>query len=159
MVANALMQLESKDINNWEIYGLIFNSECQNDLVGFESSEITYFEHESQQDNYRIRQIDISSRLEIVSFFEKGGFQRPLFGWKSIDLSLPFASADRALQKAEEHGGEEFRLNLNNACNISLITKPSTGGNNWLVTYRANNSIENFRIRIDLYTGWHKVDD
>jgi hypothetical protein len=159
MVANALNQLESKDSSGWEIYGMIFDRDCQNEPVGFDSAQITYSNYDSQQDSYRIHQIDISLRLGIVSLMEKGGFQRPLFGWKSINLSLLFVGADTALQKAEEKGGEQFRSKLNNGCDISLVTKPSTGGNNWLVSYRADHSADNFRVYINLYTGWYKVED
>jgi hypothetical protein len=159
MVANALNQLESKDSNGWEIYGMIFDRDCQNESIGFDFSQITYFKYDHQQNSYRIHQIGISPRFGLVSYLEKGGFQRPLFGWKSINLNLLFVSADAALQKSEEKGGKEFRSKLSNACDISLVTKPSTGGDNWRVSYLANNHLDDFDIYVNLYTGWYKVDD
>ncbi len=159
MIADALNRLESKDASDWKIYGMTFDRSCQNEPVGFDSAEITYFEYYKQQESYRIHQIDISPGFEVVSFMEKEPFQRPLFGLKSINLSLLFVSADAALQKAEEKGGKQFRSKLNNACDITVVTKPSTGGNNWLVSYLANHSADDFEIYINLYTGWYKVDD
>jgi hypothetical protein len=138
---------------------MIFDRSCQNELVGFDSAEITYFEYYKQQESYRIHQIDIYPSSGIVSFMEDEPFERPLFGLKSINLNILFVSADAALQKAEEKGGKEFRSKWNNACDIVLVTKPSTGGNNWLVNYSFNHNTDSFRIYIDLYTGWYKFSD
>ncbi len=138
---------------------MIFDRSCQNELVGFDSAEITYFEYYKQQESYRIHQIDIYPSSGTVSFMEKEHFERPLFGLKSINLKLLFVSADAALQKGEELGGKQFRSKLNNACKIKVVSKPSTGGNNWLVGYLANNHIDQFRVYINLYTGHYDFSD
>ncbi len=157
LVSDALNKLKSKESSDWKVYGMIFNQSCQNELAGFDSAEITYFEYYKQQESYRVHQIDIYPSSGTVSFMEKEPFERPLFGLKNINLNLLFVSADAAVQKAEEKGGKEFRLQLNNACKIIVVSKPSTGGNNWVVSYLANHSIDAFEIHINLYTGWYKI--
>jgi hypothetical protein len=159
LVSDALNQLKSKDASDWKIYGMIFHRDCQNDPMGFDFAEITYFEYYRQQESYRIHQIDIYPNSGIVSFMEQEPFERPLFGLKSINLSILFVSADAALQKAEEKGGKQFRLKLDNACHIAVVSKPSTGGNQWQASYLANHSADDFGISIDLYTGWYKISD
>jgi len=154
-----LNNLVSKDSNDWKIYGMIFDLSCQDEPAGFDSAEITYFRYNYQEGTYQIHQIDVSPGFKSVSLMEKGGFQRPLFGWKNINLRVLFISADTALQKAEEKGGREFRSKLNNACDTTVVSKPSTGGSNWLVSYRAKKSADNFRFHIDLYTGWYKISN
>jgi hypothetical protein len=158
IIADALNQMMSIESGTWKLYGMVFYRTCQDQPVGFDSADITYYGYSNQQENYLIHQISIYPGAGIVSLGE-GNFRRPLFGWKSISLNRLMVSADIALHKAEENGGKEFRANLNNRCNILLVIKPNPDDNDWLVSYSPNDGSDMFRIYIDPYTGWYQVID
>lgn len=149
LIADALNQLVWKDdLNDWQLYEMWFFLECQDNPSGFERSFMTYFKGSIA---YDVRDFSIMPRYGYVEWSGGNGYPRPLLGWKKIDLKHLRIDALNALGIAEENGGKDTRLKLNNDCNIRLFLRPEiyTG---WQILYSVGTSPE-FKITIDPSSG------
>jgi len=73
-----------------------------------------------------------------------------LSNWESVDLSKVKISADEALRIAEKDGGQEKRVAIDNACDISVgISRNTIVYDGWMVNY----SPSIFFDKIDPVTG------
>lgn len=162
-IASALHQFVWNDnLENWHLYRMSFSRGCQDDPAGFNSGEITYFKAIHGPFNYTTHVMDIYPVGGGVSWGGGANFPRPLSGWKSIDVKKLEVNADEVLQMAEENGGRDARLKVENVCEIDVILSPNTdSGNVWRVTYFSDllptgNSII-FKMHADPYTGEYKI--
>jgi len=86
--------------------------------------------------------------------FGEDYFPRPLFGWASVKANSFEITADEALHIAEDKGGKEARLKVDNVCDITINNSLAYFRNNdWIVTYSPNL----FKIHIDPYSGKYKI--
>ena len=156
-VANALHQFVwGETLDGWKIYSMKFYRDCQNEPVGFSSTDITYFKYNNEKGGYKVHEMTIYPNSHGVSQGGTDDWSRPLFGWRSVNLRLLRITADDALHIAEKKGGKDFRAKLKNSCEIYLILVPNpSGDNDWKVYYSANSSSDRYEISIDPYTGWH----
>ncbi len=158
-IATAFSKIKwQEDLNDWYIFGMFFEKQCSDNPKGFDSGSIIYFKaytHNGTSDYFRYQ----TATIAIYPLFKSvvfGGdvFPRPLFGWQSLTISSFRITADDALKIAEEKGGEDARLKVNNVCNITVINTPYPRENNyWRVRY----SPASFEIQIDPYTGKYKI--
>ncbi|MFN8411697.1 MAG: hypothetical protein U0Z26_04850 [Anaerolineales bacterium] len=162
-ITNALYELKVKEnISDWNIYSMIFNRGCSDDLYGFDIGEISYFKIEgSNTSRYILYDMLISPINKGVVWDTGGYYPRPLLGWTKVDLNSLKVAAEDALQMAEENGGKEARLKVYNECEIHLIINPTpVGDNDWKVSYINHTSTHEpilFEIHIDPYSGKHKI--
>jgi len=70
--------------------------------------------------------------------------------WRSIDLAQINISAEQALKIAEENGGHETRLFVENNCRIYLVA-PYSAENEWLVRYASYSPDEGWRYLLEAY--------
>lgn len=73
-----------------------------------------------------------------------------------IDLSRLKITANDAFRLAEENGGKNIRLALDNNCFISASLAPNGLYKDWHVVYQNNNLDEVFTLLINPYTGMIK---
>lgn len=150
-IASALNKFVWKDdFSDWYLYSLVFARRCQDNPVGFDAADITYYKEVDQ--GYTTREINIYPLDRGVSWGGSSEFPRPLLGWKSINGTQFKVTADDALQLAEKRGGKDARVKANNSCAIHLLLKPNGDISDWLVFYDNAGSII-FEITIDPYTG------
>lgn len=155
-VANALHQFVwNESLDGWGIYGMVFSRTCRDNPIGFDSGDITFFKNDNQRGSYLVHELDIYPSGGGVSWGGGGGWTRPLFGWKSINLYLLRITAGDALKIAEESGGKEFREKYRNECTIDLFLEPNGDDQEWLVYYDYHGSLDTFEIQINPFTGWH----
>lgn len=137
-------------LDDWSLFGMVFNAECQN-LNGLTASNFQYFK--TGFDKGKIvdiwREIEIDPEYAYVAWGGGAEFAHPLFGWKSIDMSKIKATAENVIRIAEENGGTEARLRLQDRCTIRLSLIPEKY-ESWEVDYGYSSG---FRILIDPYTG------
>ena len=155
-IANAVHQsVWQENLDGWRIYSMFYFIECQDYPIGFDGGEITFFRPTPNGPSYDIRTVIINPLSGEV---EWGGasYPRTMFGWKSINLSELKITADIAFDVAEENGGRETRLEIENACRILLIFKPNGDNDGWSVIY-SDGSQFYFNIEINPYTGQYRV--
>lgn len=161
-VASALRQFIWKDnLENWRLYSMYFYRGCQDNPIGFDSGEMTYFKARHGLFSYTTRVIDIYPSGGEVSWGGGANFPRSLSGWTSLNLESLTVTADNALQIAEENGGKEFRLKVENACTIDVFINPNPDSSNdedWIVYYN-NMGYSVFEMHINPYTSEIKVLD
>jgi hypothetical protein len=155
-ITDALFRYTGNDIYiDWSIYDISFYGDCRYESVGLDWFKIVYIEDVGKQ-TYNAYEVTISSLYGSVQLSELPNLQRPVFGLNSINLDKLKITADDALQIAEENGGRDVRLNVDNKCRISI----STGDQDWYVRYSKQDSSfisSIFEIDIDSYTGKYKV--
>lgn len=152
-IAEALHQFVWKEsLDGWSLYRMEFYAICLDSPSGFEYADFIYYKDIFSNGKllYTAHEIFITPQYHNVSWGGNTNFPRPIFGWKSINLSNLKITAENALSIAEEKGGKSARLSVRNECSISLLLSGDTG---WDVLYGGNGGLSNFHIRLDPYTG------
>ena len=154
-ITEALNQFVWKDVlNDWELYDMVFDLNCQDNPSGFERGGMTYFKTippDSGKKGYAVRDFFIDPKYTYVEWRGGANYPRPLFGWKGIDLDNLRITAEDALRIAEENGGKNTRLRFNNNCRIKLTLEPERYAG-WFIKYRVE-GLPEFGIMVDPFTG------
>ena len=131
-----------------------FYGNCGYNPIGFDLVKFIYTKFVDSQ-MYIAREIDIYPLDEGVSVAEEGNLQKPIFGLEGINLDKLKITADDALRIAEENGGIDARLAVDNQCDISI----SSSEHNWYVRYsiQASTNSTIFEMTINSYTGKYKI--
>ena len=147
-----------EDMNDLSIFRMYFYADCQEPMKGFSIGDFVYFKSISTQEGekYTVREVLIRPLYGDVGWGGGTSYPRPLFGWKRISLEQIEISADDALKIAEENGGTEARLAVNNECTIFLTYNPNTSTNAWNLTIRHHDDRTIFEISIDPFNGKFK---
>ena len=154
-VARALNQtVWSEPLSGWKLYSMHFSTACQDDPHGFTEGDFYYF-RTTFRDNGKIRfttqDFFISLPHEHATWAGGANFAHPLFGWENIRLGRTQITAEDALTIAEENGGRESRLLVDNNCSIHVEL---SGDNIWRVySYHNDTRALIFRMEIDPSTG------
>ena len=151
MVANALNHFVWKDtLDNWGLFSMDFSTNCQDIPSGFREGGFEFFKTsfaDFGRLRYTTRSLYMTPEYLSVVWGGDSNFPHPLLGWKGIDLSRVKISADDALKIADENGGREARLEVNDKCYASVHLRPEFW-NGWSVSIGPF-----FKIYIDSYTG------
>jgi hypothetical protein len=154
-IATNAFQFQWKEIpTGWDVFGMIFDSNCQDNPSGFYDATIIYFKSVwvRQTLEYTARQIEIHPLWSEVDWGGETNFPHPILGWGSIDLNHLNISADDALKIAEENGGKVARMAIQNNCQILLVLHGDSSI--WNVYYERNtDGLDTFKISINPYTG------
>jgi hypothetical protein len=151
-IVRALNNFVWKDrFDDWNLFIMAFNVDCQDNLNGLPGGAFQYFKtiFEKGKIVYTWRQVEITPEYSFVAWGGNAEFAHLLLGWKSIDLNRLKVMAEDAIRIAEERGGREARLKLQNQCNIHLLLMPEHY-RGWKVDYGYSSD---FEIFIDPYTG------
>jgi hypothetical protein len=156
-IANAFHKFVWKeDLQNWSLYSAEFLiQKCQNNFGGFDYAHFDYFQR--QDKTYLVHGITIAPLYNKITSGETDYDYTSK--WKSIDLAKIKVSADDALRLAEQHGGEQARLSVENGdCKVRLVLAPYVLGRDWgwSVFYFEHNS-KIFDISIDPYTEKYEI--
>jgi hypothetical protein len=152
-ISQAVNNFVWKDtLDDWELFTMSFNIDCQEGLNGLPRSTFKYFK--TVVNNGKIsntwREFEIDARYSYVAWGGGGiNLPHPMMGLQYIDLSRLKVNAVDAIRIAEENGGLEARLRVQNQCNIFLLLMPERF-RGWVVDYGYSSG---FEIQIDQYTG------
>jgi hypothetical protein len=137
---------------------MYFNVDCQDPLRGFTIGDFYYFKEveESGKPAYSGREILIRPLYADVTIGSGTTYPKLAFGWANIDLSNVVVDTDKALQIAEKNGGQNFRLSVNNHCQVFLSFNPNSEYDGWKVLYDGG-GINNFKIYVDAYDESYKI--
>ncbi len=139
------------NLDDWNLFTMTFNVACRDNFNGLSGGIFKYFKttFEKGRIAYTWREIEINPEYAYVAWGGDAEFAHPLLGWKSIDLSRLKVTAEEAIKIAENNGGREARLKVQNQCDIYLLLMPERY-KGWWVNYGYSSG---FEIQIDPYTG------
>jgi hypothetical protein len=140
-IASALGKFVWNDpmnLDDWSIYWLLFEGECESEPTGFYLASIIYFKpiETNGRSAYTTRLVEIYPYLGLVQTGSGAKYPIPILSsWKKVNL-VDAITADEAVQIADENGGKEARLQADsNLCSI-YIHSPNYGKNDkWYVSY------------------------
>jgi hypothetical protein len=153
-------QVWKEDMKDWDLYRMYFYGDCNNTLGEFTIGDFVYFKPVVTPDGnqYAAREILINPPYARISWGSGNLYPKHLLNWKKIDLGKIGIGPDDALRIADDLGGKESRLKVNNACSIFLSYNPNVNSDNWILSFTHNNELPSiFKIQIDPYTGKAKV--
>ena len=160
-VASALVQRVWKDpmsMKDWSIYFILFQTDCRDNINGFDFAAITYFKLTTMEGRtvYVTRHIDVVPYDTVVRWGDGAWYPVPILQkWKSVNLAEARFTAEDALQIAEKHGGKEARLNAENNCLLQVDSPQNSDYKNWYLSYLIRPDFVNYAI--DLDTGEYKI--
>jgi hypothetical protein len=150
-IANILNQFVWQDrFEDWKLLRMIFYAPCQNNFSGLTGGDILYFKpiYHVGRLSYLWREIEIDPEYSYVAWGRSARYAPPLLGLRSIDLNDLYVKAEDAIRIAEENGGQDARLRVQNQCNIHLLLLPERF-EGWVIEYQS----ADFEILIDPHTG------
>jgi hypothetical protein len=153
-VAEAVhQQVWGESSDAWKINFESFGIPCNQVGEGFWSASFSYFKEVRTLEGLSQieRQIDIYPTWEFINVWEFT-YEPSLLGvpWNSIEKNKIEISADGALMIAEQNGGAEERIAVQDACDISVNLSPnSVNYHGWHIMY----SPSIYSISIDPTTG------
>lgn len=154
-IASALGELVWDDpmdlLNDWNIYYISFGGNCRDAPDGFTSAAITYFKtiEVNGTEVYTTRRIEIYPYGSMVRWGSGAIYSQPiLHRWHSFDIMGDKVTADDTLHIADENGGKDVRLQVNNQCTIHVSS--AIKSNEWHLSYSVSPS---FSVFVDLDTG------
>jgi hypothetical protein len=156
-VAKALFEFEWREpMYGWRLFSMGFDATCRDDPAGFDSSQFYYFTTIVYDDGEKGnigRQVLITPQYGHVIAGGNAYYPYKWPGWRSLDLDKVVITAEDALRIAEENGGREARLSVQNKCKIRLgLSDDFT----WSVLISKDVNVGGgyiFKIEIDPYTG------
>lgn len=157
-IASALQQLIwNEAFVDGHLHRMSFKVACQDSPNGFDVARIVYFEiaNSGNQESYVVHDLLITPLVKIVSWGEAHYYKT--YNWESIDLTKLIITAGDALLMAEENGGKDARLAVENACSIGISLAPGSQYDGWSVRYSDKNASTIFHAIIDPYTGEYQI--
>lgn len=144
-----------ESVDGWSLKSISFALGCTKIDYGFQNAHFRYFKNANVQEREARfeRSIHIDPRSKSIYVLEFEYFPR-LTDWNAIALTQLLYSADDALRIAEENGGQEQRLAVENECDISLLLSPdSPRYRGWDVRYTNKNDGTILFVQIDPLSG------
>jgi hypothetical protein len=158
-IASALGELVWDDpmdlLDDWNIYYISFGGNCQDAPDGFNYATITYYKtiEVNGDEVYATRHIEIYPNFSMVRWGSGAIYSQPiLHRWNSFNVIEAKVSADDTLRIADENGGKDVRLQVNDKCTIYI--SPAIESNEWRLSYSVTPS---FNVFVDLDTGEYEI--
>lgn len=135
------------DANMWHLFHATFHTKCDRAGGKFGGAEFYYYQEVTRDGErlYAARAIEIRPEYGFIAWGEDDLYPQPWFGgWTAIDLEK-FAKvpAEQALALADQRGGNDYRNQRNNKCNITVTMWPwGYERSDWSVWYTGATSIE-----------------
>jgi hypothetical protein len=149
--------------NDWNLSEIMFTLDCASAENGPQFGSFTFFKtyQEGDQSIRLERHIDIGPRIEEIYWNETKVF--PVrYHFAPIDLSKVKFPVESVLSLAENLGGREIRLSLDNNCMIFLSLISNSRSYKWYVSYSASlsKSFDKtvYDLDIDPMSGEYKIN-
>ena len=157
-IVNTLHQYSlHESLDDWSLLYFGFYGDCKYNPLGFDTIEVEYFKSVGLE--YITRKIGIYPLIEEVVIGDGATFPRmSLLGWQTANPNNFIVEANEALNLAENNGGKEFRLAIDNECRIFVTFSPKRL--TWEVSYSPNKqNLLSFEISIGVYGSIYKILD
>lgn len=156
-IAKALYEfVRDETLDNWQLNSMNFALGCDEFDTGLQDGNFEFFKivKDNERESRIVLIINIRPEGRHV-FITENKFYPKLVDWSSIDSEQNRLSASQVLQIAENAGGQEKRLSVENACNISIWLSPDSARyEGWVVHYyRRDDGTALFQVNIDPVTG------
>ncbi len=158
-IANALFQFvwgDTDTLEGWQLNSMDFALGCEEVGIGFQDGNFRFFRiaKTDERELRIVRIVNIDPRSKFV-FITENEYYPILADWSAVNLGQNLLSAEEILQIAEGAGGQEKRLSVKDACDISLLLSPDSASyEGWWVTYsRRDDDTTLFHVDIDPVTG------
>jgi len=158
-IVNALFQFawgDTDTLEGWQLNSMDFDLGCEKIDIGLQDGNFRFFKiaKTNERESRIVRIVNIDPRSKFV-FIAENEYYPILADWSAVDLGQKLLSAEEILQIAEGAGGQEKRLSVKNACDISLLISPDSASyEGWWITYsRRDNRTTLFHLDIDPLTG------
>jgi hypothetical protein len=156
-IANALFKyVWGETLDGWQLHTMDFALGCTKIDFGFQNGNFEFFRisKTNGRESRIVRIVNIDPRSKFI-FVTENEYAPKLVNWSSIGFVQNQLSADEIMQIADNDGGQEKRVSVENACDISMWLAPDSADyNGWEVNYtRRDDGTSMFRIQIDPYTG------
>jgi hypothetical protein len=153
-VASALGQMawdDPMDLDNWSVYFVLFVGSCQDDPMGFDNADITYFKaiELDGEKVYTTRKIEIDPDYNLVRWGNEAIYPQSVGNWKGVDLAGAKITADDALRIAEENDG----IRSDTLCAVYVSSPSSDNNGKWHLRDAG------FRMYVDMETGKYEIPD
>ncbi|MCI0551957.1 MAG: hypothetical protein L0287_13475 [Anaerolineae bacterium] len=149
-IGNALNKFVWNDaLDDWNLFHMSFATTCQDNPTSLTRGDFRYFKtiFERGKIKYSWRTMFVIPEYLNVAWGGDAVYPRLPWGYKKIDLSRLKVTAEDAIGIAEENGGREARLRIQNQCNIVLLLMPQRF-DGWHVSLG-----QDFDMYINEYTG------
>lgn len=145
---------KSENLSDWQIYHVMYEGICQDNIKGFQGMNITLYRVENRgfMEKYIVRKITIDPISGVAQWAGDKVFSRIfIFGWNGFDTEIINLTADQALLAAEENGGVNARTSDRNKCEVYVYLSGNGNKNDtfWIVDY----DFGLFLARINAYSG------
>lgn len=166
-IVNTFYNLMLHDnLADWKLSSMSFSLNCNEVNVGLQDGRFGFFKIIKNKNEEVVisRFIDIDSRYKTVSFWERE-FYPYVVPRSSVEPAGIKFDSEKAIQIAEENGGRDHRLSVDNKCEIALILAPELSlwhqirygtKYSWKVFYqqvKKDQVVTTFAITIDPFTG------
>ena len=156
-IANGLYEFaRDKTLDGWQLNSMDFALGCEEFDTGLQDGNFEFFKivKTNERESRIALIININPKGRYV-FITENEYYPKLVDWSSIDLEQNQLSASEVLQMVENAGGQEKRLSVDNACNISIwLSSDSARYRGWVVHYyRRDDRTTLFQVTIDPITG------
>jgi hypothetical protein len=156
-IANALFEyVWDETLDGWQLHTMDFALGCTKFDLGFQNGNFEFFRitEINGRESRIVRILNIDPRSKFI-FITENEYSPKLVNWSSIRFEHNQPSADEILQIADNAGGQNKRLSIENACDISMWLAPDSANyNGWEVNYtRKDDGTSMFHVQIDPYTG------
>jgi len=157
-IVDAFYKLVLHDsLDDWQLNSMDVALRCEDVDVGWQDGRFEFFKIVKDENNQEIlisRFIDVDPSSKVVLLWERE-FTPYIINRSSIDLTSMKFDSEKVLQIAEDNGGREVRLSLNNACSIRTSLSPDSAEyHGWSVVYtRSDTRRTAFQINVDPLTG------
>lgn len=158
-IAQAFNEMKWKEsLDSWKFNDIFFRLDCDFVSLGpqFASFKIFKTIHTREEDSRLVHYIHIDPQQDRVSW-GKTEYYPQVDNWSYLDLTKIKIPVEGALNIAENNGGQQARLAVNNNCNIFISMVAGLRDNDWQVWYSGNGSDKLFIIEIDEQSGEYQI--
>ena len=146
-------QVWNESLDNWKIRFELFGALCNHVDEGLWKGSFSFFKENRTQEGALLieHQIDIYPNRKYINVWEFT-YEPSLLSrnWDTIERDEIKVSADEALMIAEQNGGYEERMAVNDDCQVSITLSPNpVNYHGWHIRY----STGTFSISVDPVTG------
>ena len=154
-IAQAIYEYVWQDsVEEWNLSGMDYDVDCLEANLGAQYAHFEFFKVNNNSENQSrlVRDILIEPEKSSIKVWETE-YVPKILDWSIINRSNLKVSVDVALKIAEDNGGKEARLAIQNECHVYLILVPSAMYSGWQVGYSGKDPVDQILFHIDPETG------
>lgn len=158
-IAGAVHNQYWKDtIDNWKLHFMIFRADCELIDQGPQQGVFELYKITNLLSKKKGNEETVNISPETTSILLKNnGLDFNTEYERSIDLSQIKIPIEVAFQIAEDQGGRNARLKVENNCTVSGVLAPDGSAQDWEINYFSKNSAHIFDITIDEFSGKYEI--